>query len=166
MTPDEFAELLKTAEGRLIKETGASLLSLALKTQNLAVRNFTNDDLKPLSIRTRDTKRGKKGSPYRKWKKTGNSGYRVGPRRIDNYLSNSLNVKMSFGNPDSLLAYVHAGYGKAIKYAAALEYGAPSKGILPRLYIGRAVEDVQKDEANKELFKALKIAIIGRKGGN
>ena len=45
---------------------------------------------------------------------------------------------------------------------APLEYGAPKRNILPRLYLGRAVDDIEKDDANKELFKALSITIHGK----
>lgn len=147
MTPDEFSQLLKDGNQKALKETAAALLGLAFKTQNLAVRNFTKNDLDE----------NKDGTGYI-WKQTANSGYRVGPRRITGHLSRSLMAKLGRENDGTLRAFITAGVKEPVPYAASLEYGDPDRNILPRMYIGRAVEVIQ-ETAKDDLLKALDIAL-------
>ena len=163
-TPEEFAKFISRHSGKLHRETGKALTQIALLTINKAMKNFTTNDLQRVA-RTRNTEKSKRGGPrgsvYTQHSKTGNSGFMVGPRVITGNLRRSLNHKMSFED-DRLQAHIMAGFGEAIGYAAPLEYGAPKRNILPRLYLGRAVDDIEKDDANKELFKALSITIHGK----
>jgi len=62
-------------------------------------------------------------------------------------------------SPGKIVATVVAGQGDAIRYAAALEYGAPSRNIVPRLYLGRAVMKVKDETANPALLDALNVAV-------
>tara|TARA_Y100001963_G_scaffold140377_1_gene207308 strand:+ start:133 stop:651 length:519 start_codon:yes stop_codon:yes gene_type:complete len=166
MTLEEFAAFLKTAEGKLHRETGKGLQELALIAINKAMKNFTTNDL-PRVARTRNTEKsrtgGPRGSVYTKNIRTGNSGYMVGPRVITGNLRRSLTVKMSLDDKSDLRAHIFAGFGEAISYAAPLEFGAPKRNILPRLYLGRAVEEVENARASMgRLIKALDATLVRR----
>ena len=164
MNIQEFSDFLATAEGRLIRETGASLYEIAGQIINLAMKNFTGDDRLDVK-RTRNTKRGQKGSSYRSdyiaghYIVSNNTGHMKGPRAITGNLRRSLTTKFNLSDPGRLQVTIQAGMGAPIAYAAPLEYGAPSRNILPRLYLGRAVMKVKDETVNKELLNSLEVAL-------
>ena len=170
MTPEQFSEMIQDSQNKLLKETAKSLYDIAGKTIAKAMRNFTGDDRLTVT-RTRNTKRGQKGSTYRSdyiaghYIVSSNTGYMKGPRAITGNLRRSLTTKFNMQTKGVLEATIQAGFGEAIRYAAPLEYGAPSRNIVPRLYIGRAVMEVQKETVDKELLNALKVALTSSMGG-
>lgn len=135
MTGEQFADNLRNGANGLNENIGRSLLSIGNKVWGSALENFTS--------------------------KTGDSGYLIGPRSITNNLRGSITASliMTQSGPEMI---VTAGKVKHIKYAAALEFGAPQKNIQPRMYIGRAMEK-HLNEIPEILKDSISLTINGQK---
>jgi hypothetical protein len=165
MSPKEFSELLRTAEGRIQKQLAKKLYKSLTDITRAAARNFTGDDL-PDVKRVRNTSKSRTGGPvgstYKKWVSTGNSGFLVGPRAITGHLRRSISQKLSISN-GKIRGFVTAGIKEPVAYAAALEYGSPKRNIAPRLYIGKAVMKIKPD-LSQDLLDAVDVSFKSWQG--
>ena len=147
MTLEEFEEQLRSGQQNFKTFAYRRIQAHMFESEANAKDNFTGDDLP----------RNKDGE--RIWIKTGNSGYRVGPRNITNNLRGSISGNVALIN-DEVVGSITAGKIKPIVYAAAIEFGLPSRNIMPRMYIGRAFEE-QKKHIEPRLKDLLQLAIFG-----
>jgi hypothetical protein len=147
MTPDEFEDQLRSGQQNLKSFVYRRIQAHMFEIEANAKDNFTGDDL-------RRTKSGR-----RIWEKTGNSGYRIGPRNITGNLRSSIAGNVALLD-DEVVGTITAGKKTPVVYAAAIEFGYPPRNLLPRMYIGRAFEEQQK-HIEPRLKDLLTLAIFG-----
>ena len=63
------------------------------------------------------------------------------------------------GKPRMLLRAGGDSGGAPVRYAHFIEFGAPRRNISPRLFLGRAMQQLQKNDVPKELKGLLSLAL-------
>ena len=159
MTPEEFEDQLRSGVDNLKTYAYRRIQEHMFEIEGNAKDNFKGNDLTRSKsgrlIRSRWDPVAKKSVTI----VTGNSGYRVGPRNITENLIGSIAGRVALVK-DEVVGTISAGKVKPVVYAAAIEFGLPSRNILPRMYIGRAFEEQQK-HIEPRLKDLLTLAIFG-----
>ncbi|MEM7070306.1 MAG: hypothetical protein AAF403_00925 [Pseudomonadota bacterium] len=63
------------------------------------------------------------------------------------------------GKPRMLLRAGGNSGGAPVRYAHFIEFGAPRRNIEPRLFLGRAMQQIQQNDVTKELKDLLSLAL-------
>ncbi len=152
LTPEKLAENLRNGADGFNETLARNLIWFGAKVEALAKQNASGDDDRPVHIRTRNTKVGKKGSIYKshqvrvrrgRWEsfKSAESGFNVGPRALSGNLRRSIMYQLFINEKNQPGVRISAGIKEPLKYARRIELGGGTPYIEPRFYLGRAFNE-------------------------